>query len=117
MKRILLWLLRGAFVISWLLLFGYFYISYLGPFGPIIRDVSKRLEPPDHTKTGILIKRKGYDLNFLIQVKSGWKTSTLFFSPDYNTDPTIDWNEHIQWSKDSSLLVFTSVVRLTLLYI
>jgi hypothetical protein len=108
MKRILLWILKGFFFISWILLLGYFYFSYLGPFGSIISDVSKRLESPDHTKTALLIRRKAFDLNFLVQVKSGWRTSTLYNSPDYNTDPTIDWNERIQWSSDSTLLVFST---------
>lgn len=108
MKRNLLWLLMGFFLISWILLFGYFYFSYLGPFGPIISDVSKRLESPDHTKTALLDRRKGFDLNFLVQIKSGWRTSTIYYSPDYNTDPTVDWNERIKWSIDSSLLVFST---------
>lgn len=64
MKRILIWVLKGFFLISWILLFGYFYFSYLGPLGPIISDVSKRLEAPDHTKTALLIRRKAFDLNF-----------------------------------------------------
>jgi hypothetical protein len=109
MKRFLLWLLRGFFLISWFLLFGYFYVSYIGlGFGFIISDVSKRLESPDHTKTALLIRRKALDLNFLVRVKGGGNTSTLYFSPDYNNDPTVDWNERIQWSNDSSLLVFST---------
>ena len=95
-------------MISWLLLLGYFIISQFGPFGPIISDVSRRLEAPDHTKTALLIKRKAFDLNFVVKVEDGLRTSTLYFSPDYNTDPTIDWNERIQWSHDSSLLVFST---------
>jgi hypothetical protein len=31
----------------------------------------------------------------------------LFFSHDYNPDLTVNWNENIEWSADSSLLVLT----------
>jgi hypothetical protein len=108
MKRMLLWILKGFFLISWILLFGDFYLSHLGPLGPITSDVSKRLESPDHTKTALLVRRKAFDLNFLVKIKSGWRTSTLYDSPDYNTDPTVDWNERIKWSSDSSMLVFST---------
>jgi hypothetical protein len=108
MKRKLLWTLCALVLASWLVLLGYYLVSEFGPFGPIISDVSKRLESPDGTKTALLIRRKAFDLNFVVMVRSGLKTSTLYFSPDYNTDPKIDWNEKIKWSGDSSVLVFST---------
>jgi hypothetical protein len=108
MKRILLWTGGSIFLGSWLLLLGHFYFTEIAPFGPIISDVSKRLEAPDGKKTALLIRRKTFDLNFLLKVKSGGKVATLYESPDYNTAPSIDWNERIRWSDDSSLLVFST---------
>jgi len=70
-------------------------------------DISKRVVSPDRTKTAILIRKHGFDLNFIVQVKSGSKKKKLFFSHDYYPDMTINWNENIEWSDDSSLLVLT----------
>lgn len=69
----------------------------------IVPDVSRRLTCPDRSKTALLIRRRGRDLNFQVQV-NGRK---LFFSHDYHPDLTINWNENIHWSKDSSLLVLS----------
>jgi len=70
-------------------------------------DISKRVMSPDRTKTAILIRKHGFDLNFKVEVKSGRKKKKLFYSHDYYPDLTINWNENIEWSADSSLLVLT----------
>ena len=76
-------------------------------WGKIKLDVSRRLMSPDRTKTAILIRRHAFDLNFKVDVKSGSKKKNLFYSHDYFPDLTINWNENIEWSADSSLLVLT----------
>ena len=75
--------------------------------GEIKTDVSRRIMSPDRTKTAILIRRHAFDLNFKVDVKSGRKKKKLFFSHDYYPDLTINWNENIECSADSSLLVLT----------
>ncbi len=75
--------------------------------GEIKTDVSRRLMSPDRTKTAMLIRRHAFDLNFKVDVKSGGKKKNLFYSHDYFPNLTINWNENIAWSADSSLLVLT----------
>ena len=70
-------------------------------------DISRRIMSPDRTKTAMLIRKHAFDLNFKLEVKSGRKKKKLFFSHDYYPDLTINWNENIEWSADSSLLVLT----------
>ena len=111
MKRFMHWSIRIFYALSWLLLFGYFWISCFGywPLIQITSDVSKRLEAPDHSKTALPIRRKAFlDLNFIVKVISKSKAATLYTSPDYIPDPTVDYNERIEWSKDSSLIVFNT---------
>lgn len=101
------WIFKGLLVLSWVFFAGHYFIHHFF-FGGIVTDVAKRLEAPDHSKTAVLLRRKAFDLNFLVQVKRGWRSSIIYVSPDYNTDPTINWKENIQWSPDSSILVFTT---------
>ncbi|MHC4537078.1 MAG: hypothetical protein ACYS6K_24275 [Planctomycetota bacterium] len=70
-------------------------------------DISKRLMSPDRTKTAMLIRRHAFDLNFIVEIKSDGKKKKLFFSHDYPPDISINWNENIEWSADSSLIVLT----------
>jgi len=93
MKRVIRWGIGAVFIVSWVLLLAYFGLNHLVPFGPIIEDVSKRIESPDHSKTALLIRRKGFDLNFVLKIADGNRSKTIYTSPDYNADPTMDWNE------------------------
>ncbi|MBN1804741.1 MAG: hypothetical protein JW837_05780 [Sedimentisphaerales bacterium] len=69
----------------------------------IIPDVSRRLTSPDRSKRALLIRRQAFDLNFKVEVNG----KELFYSHDYVPDLTFNWNENINWSKDSSLLVLS----------
>ncbi len=69
----------------------------------IIPDVSRRLSSPDRSKRALLIRRHAFDLNFKVEVNG----KKLFYSHDYFPDLTFNWNENIDWSKDSSLLVLS----------
>ncbi len=77
------------------------------PFGPIYTDVAKRIESPDHTKTALLIRRSGWDLNFAVKIKEKRRTKTLHWTGDFVPDLSADWKEQIIWSDDSSFLVMT----------
>ena len=96
-------------IFAFLLLFfvWYFATNFFSLFFGTRLDVSKRLMSPDYTKTATLIRQHAFDLNFIVYVKSGGKKKKLFFSYDYPPDPTVNWNENIEWSADSSLLVLT----------
>lgn len=97
-----------------LLLFFFLWQIVLGrlinefvPLGPIYTDVTKRIESPDHTKTALLIRRSGWDLNFAVKIKEGLKTTTLHWTGDFRPNLSADWNEQLIWSNDSSFLVMT----------
>ena len=77
------------------------------PMGPIRTDVAKRIESPDGTKTALLIRRNGWDLNFAVKIKENLRTKTLHWSRDFVPDLKADWNEQIVWSDDSSFIVLT----------
>ncbi len=100
--------LRSIFVFL-PLFFVWEFVTVILPrkFMGITPDVSRRLMSPDRTKTAILIRRHGFDINFVVEVKSGSKKKRLFFSHDYHPDLTINRNENIEWSADSSFLVLT----------
>ena len=95
MKRLIRWGIAGGFIVSWVLLLAYFWTNDPVPFGPIIEDVSKRIESPYHLKTAHLIRRRAFDLNFVLKIVDGNRSQTIYTPPDYNTDPTIDCNERI----------------------
>jgi hypothetical protein len=101
--------LRLIFVFLFLFFIWEFLIDILPRklMGEIKSDVSRRHMSPDRTKTAILIRRHAFDLNFKVDVKSGGKKKNLFYSHDYFPNLTINWNENIEWSADSSLLVLT----------
>jgi hypothetical protein len=84
----------------------------------ITSDVSQRLMPPDRSKVAYLIRRYAFDLNFGVVVRecsdlainehyNPTSDETLFWSGDYEPDLTINWNERLKWSTDSSLLILT----------
>lgn len=77
------------------------------PMGPIYTDIAKRIESPDGTKTAILIRSNGWDLNFAVKIKEGLKTRTLHWTRDFVPNLAADWNEKIIWSDDSSFIVLT----------
>jgi hypothetical protein len=84
-------------------------------------DVSQRLMSPDGTRVAYLLRRYAFDLNFGVVVKP-WSdiftslhydprsvrtVDMLFLSPDFYPDPTFSWNERLEWSADSSVLLLT----------
>jgi hypothetical protein len=81
-------------------------IPLINPMGPVYSDVAKRIRSPDYSKAAILVRRSGFDLNFIIKVKEKGIARTLHVSRDFVPDLTADWNEEIVWSDDSSMLVF-----------
>ena len=97
-----------------LLLFFFLWQTVLGrlinefmPLGPIYTDVAKRVESPDHTKTALLIRKNGFDLNFAVKIKEGLKIKTLHWTRDFRPNLSADWHEQLIWSDDSSFLVMT----------
>ena len=97
-------ILRSVFVILLLFFLWEFWNRILPEniFG-IISDVSRRLASPDRSKIALLIRRQAFDLNFKVKVNK----KVLFYSGDYVPDLTVNWNENIEWSADSSLLVLS----------
>ncbi len=77
------------------------------PMGPIYTDVAKRIESPDGTRTALLIRRNGWDLNFAVKIKENLTTKTLHWTRDFAPNLEADWNEKLVWSDDSSFLVLT----------
>lgn len=69
----------------------------------IVTDISRRLTSPDRTRTALLIRRQAFDLNFIVKVNK----KILFYSYDYVPNSTFNWNEDIEWSKDSTLLLLS----------
>ena len=70
-------------------------------------ETAIRRQSPDRTKTAVLIRHRGFDLNFIVKVETEAGKKTLYVSGDYDPDPQIDWREELQWSSDSKLLVFS----------
>jgi hypothetical protein len=81
-------------------------------------DVSQRLMSPDGTRVAFLLRRYAFDLNFGVVVKP-WsdihtslhydptREDALVWSHDFEPDPAFNWNERLEWSADSSVLLLT----------
>ncbi len=73
-----------------------------------IVDIAKRLESPDGKKLALLERRHSFvDLNFAIIIYDGHKAKEIYVSSDLDTNLSINWNENIKWSEDSSFLVLS----------
>lgn len=72
-------------------------------------DVAKRMESPDYSKTAVLIRRNAFiDLNFIVKVKEEGVFKVLHVSRDFIPDFSVDFNEKLVWSDDSTMLVMTA---------
>ena|SRR5215207_5742945 len=101
-------------IVSWILLF---FLSWAlfeivrSPFSVNAYDVSHRLTSPDGKKTALLVREFAFDLNFRLFIMDDSydrapsdSKEALWSSRDYNPDPSINWHEDLEWSKDSSVI-------------
>lgn len=102
-------------ILPWFLLCGFMFVTFqqsfqqaLFAFGP--RDVSRRLTAPDSSKTALLERDYGFDLNFRLYIVSDYRASlpdfkaAIWGSKDYDLDTRRSWHEDLEWSADSSVI-------------
>lgn len=114
-RQVAKFLFIAFFIATWLLMCGAnvsrFFDAWFS-FGP--DDVARRVTAPDWSRTAILVRSYGFDLNFklyVIERKSGGgsandfgKGEAVWWSRDYEPTTHRNWNEEIEWSKDSSVI-------------
>jgi hypothetical protein len=102
-------------ILPWFLLCGFIFVTFqqsfqqaLFAFGP--RDVSRRLTAPDSSKTALLERDYGFDLNFRLYIVSNYRASlpdfkaAIWQSRDLDLDTRRTWHEDLEWSADSSII-------------
>jgi hypothetical protein len=98
-------------ILPWILLCGFIFVTYqqaLFAFGP--RDVSRRLTAPDFSKTALLERDYGFDLNFRLYIVTKSTAplpdfdAAIWQSKDLDLDTRRSWYEDLEWSADSSVI-------------
>jgi hypothetical protein len=102
-------------ILPWFLLCGFIFVTYqqafqegLFAFGP--RDVSRRLTAPDSSKTALLERHYGFDLNFRLYIVGNYSAAlpnfkaAIWGSKDFDLDTRRSWHEDLEWSADSSII-------------
>lgn len=112
--KVVKYILIIFFVVSWLIMFLLACNAFIIGLGGL-RDVSRRVTSPDQSKTALLERSVGFDLNFVLFIKEGYSrhsrgslprdySEALWFSRDYNPSTLDNWHEDIEWSSDSSVI-------------
>ena len=108
--------LLAFFAITWILCASYVAIdirnewnksaTYVNPY-----EYSRWVMAYDRSKTAILVRKYGFDLNFLLFIQESGsqeaptdRTKAIWISHDYDPSPYKEWGEDIKWSGDSSIV-------------
>jgi len=89
---------------------------------PLTFDIARRVTAPDESKTAVLVRVIGFDMNYRLYIVKGnvvtpsCEADELWISTDFNPDTRLNLHEDLQWSNDSSIIAVTIEGQYTYAY-